>query len=57
MLRRIFGLNRDDMVGGWITLHNEELITIIQSRRMRWTGNVAHVKEKRNAYTISVVKS
>jgi hypothetical protein len=56
LLRRIFGLTRDDMVGGWRTLHNEELIRMIQSRMMRWEGNVAHVEEKRNAYKIFVVK-
>jgi hypothetical protein len=25
MLRRIFGLKRDEMIGGWRKLHNEEL--------------------------------
>jgi hypothetical protein len=23
---------------------------MIKSRRMRWTGHVAHIREKRNAY-------
>jgi hypothetical protein len=41
---RIFGLNRDEMMGGWGKLHNEELrvlysspslIRISKSRRMR----------------------
>jgi hypothetical protein len=44
MLRRIFGLKRDRVTGGWRKLHNEELhnlysspsiIRIIKSRRMR----------------------
>jgi hypothetical protein len=47
---RIFGTKRDEMVGGRRRLHNEELhnlysstnlIKIIKSRRMRWTGHVA----------------
>jgi hypothetical protein len=25
LLRRIFGLKRDEMIGGWRKLHNEEL--------------------------------
>jgi hypothetical protein len=50
VLRRIFGLKRDEVVGGWRKLHNEELhdlysspsiIRMTTSRRMRWAGNVA----------------
>jgi hypothetical protein len=45
VLRRIFGLKRDEVTGGWRKLHNEMLnkfysspyiIRIIKSRRMRW---------------------
>jgi hypothetical protein len=59
VLRRIFGLKRDKVMGEWRKLHNEELhdlysspsiITIIKSRRMRWAGHVARMGEKRNAY-------
>jgi hypothetical protein len=44
VLRRIFGLKRDEVTGGWRKLHNEELhnlysspsiIRVIKSRRMR----------------------
>jgi hypothetical protein len=44
ILRRIFGPKRDQVMGGWRKLHNEELhnmyyspsiIRIIKSRRMR----------------------
>jgi hypothetical protein len=47
---RIFGQKRDQVTGGWRKLHNEELnnlysspniIRIIKSRRMRWSGHVA----------------
>jgi hypothetical protein len=50
MLRRICGTKRDDVMGDWRTLHNEELhklysspniIRMIKSRRMRWAGHVA----------------
>jgi hypothetical protein len=46
MLRRIFGLKRDEVTSGWRTLHNEELrnlysspsiIRMIKPRRIRWT--------------------
>jgi hypothetical protein len=46
-LRRIFGLKRDEVTGGWKKLHNEELhglysspsiVRVIKARRMRWAG-------------------
>jgi hypothetical protein len=52
VLRRIFGLKRDEVTGRWRKLHNEELrdlypspsiIRIIKSRRMRWAGHVARM--------------
>jgi hypothetical protein len=61
VLRRMFGLKRDEVTGGWRKLHNEELrdlysspsiIRVIKSRRMRWTGHVARMGEKRNAYRL-----
>jgi hypothetical protein len=63
VLRRIFGLKRDEMTGEWRKLHNEELrdlyssqsiIRIIKSRRMRWAGHVARRRAKRNAYRLLV---
>jgi hypothetical protein len=58
--RRIFGPKRDEVTGEWIKLHNEELhdlysspsIRIIKARRMRWSGHVARMGEKRNAYRL-----
>jgi hypothetical protein len=64
-LRRIFGPKRDEVTGEWRKLHNEELhdlysspsiISIINSRRMRWAGHVARMGEKRNAYRLLVGK-
>jgi hypothetical protein len=63
VLRRIFGLKRDDVKGEWRKLHNEELrdlysspsiIRIIKSRRMRWAGHVVRLGQKRNAYRLQV---
>jgi len=50
VLRRIFGLKRDEVTGEWKKLHNEELndlycspniVRVIKSRRMRSAGHVA----------------
>jgi hypothetical protein len=63
--RRIFGPKRDEVTGEWRKLHNEEfhdlysspsIIRIIKSRRMRWTGHVARMGEKRNPYRLLVGK-
>jgi hypothetical protein len=59
VLRSTFGPKGDEVTGGWRKLHNEELhnlhsspntIRTLESRSMRWAGNVAHMGEKRNAY-------
>jgi hypothetical protein len=64
-LRRIFGLKRDEVMGGWRKLHNKELhdlysspsiIRIMKSRSMRWAGHVTPMGEKRNVYRFSVGK-
>jgi hypothetical protein len=61
VLRRMFGLKKDEATGGWRELHNEELrdlysspiiIRIIKSRRMRWARHVARMGEKRNEYRL-----
>jgi hypothetical protein len=44
VLRRIFGLKRDEVTGGWRKLHKEELHNLYSSpRRMRWAGNVTRM--------------
>jgi hypothetical protein len=59
VLKRIFGLKRDEVTGGWRKLNNEELhnlystpsiIIMIKSSRMRWSEHVARIVKKRNAY-------
>jgi hypothetical protein len=64
VLRRIFGLKKDEVVGDWGKLHKElhnlysstNIITMIKSRRMIWAGHVARIGETRNAYRILVGK-
>jgi hypothetical protein len=60
---KIFGPKRDGVTGRWRKLHNEELhnlysspslIRNIKLRRMRWTGHVARMGEKRNVYRLLV---
>jgi hypothetical protein len=63
VLKRIFGLKKNEVTGGWRKLHNEELrdlyfspsvIRIIKSRRVKWAGHAARLGEKRNAYRLLV---
>jgi hypothetical protein len=55
VLRKIFGPKRDEVMGGWRKLHDEELhklyplasiIRMMKSRRMRWAGYVAQKGRK-----------
>jgi hypothetical protein len=65
VLRRIFGLKRDEVAGGWRKLRNDELhglysspsiIRVIKARRMRWAGHVARMGVVRGAYSILIGK-
>jgi hypothetical protein len=65
VLRRIFSPKRDEKVGDWRTLHNEELHNLyssknitrmIKSMRMRWAGHVARMGETRIVYRILMGK-
>jgi hypothetical protein len=58
VLRKVFGPRRDEVMGRWRELHNEELrdlwsspviIRIIESKRMGWAGHVARIGTKRTA--------
>jgi hypothetical protein len=55
VMRRIFGPNRDKVIGGWRKLHNEELYNfysspsitgMIKPRRTGWAGHVAYIWRK-----------
>ena len=61
VLRKIFVPMRDEVMGEWGRRHNETLydlcspnIWVIRSRRMRWTGHVAHMGKRKGAYRILV---
>ena len=65
VLREISGSERDEVTREWRRLHNEELydlcsspniIRVIISRRMRWTGHVARIGESCSPYMILVGK-
>jgi hypothetical protein len=64
VLRRIFGLRRNEVTEQWRKMHSEELhilysspniIKHIKSRRMRWAGHVACMGE-RKLYRVLVEK-
>jgi len=61
VLRKIFGPKRDEVTGEWRKLHSEELndlhsspnvVQVIKSRRMRWTGHVARMRVRRGEYRV-----
>ena len=65
VLRRIFGRRRDEVMGEWRRLYNEELndlycspniVRVIKLRRMRWAGHVARMGEERGVCRILVGK-
>jgi hypothetical protein len=65
VLRRIFGSERDEVMGEWRKLHtgdchnlysSPDIIRQIKSRRMRWAGHVARIGEGREVHNILVGK-
>jgi len=65
VLRRIFGLRREEVTREWRRMHNEELndlysspniVRVIKPRRMRWAGHVARMGEERGVYRVLVGK-
>jgi hypothetical protein len=64
-IKLLFESKRDEVIGEWIKLHNEELnilysfpniIRQIKSRRMRWARHVARMEEERNVYRVLMGK-
>jgi hypothetical protein len=65
VLRRMFGPKRDDVMGEWSKLHNEEfhslysspnIIRQIKSRQMKWAGHVACTGQEKKVYKVLVGK-
>ena len=65
VLRRVFGPKRDEVIGEWRKLHNEErmdlyslpnIVRVVKSRRMRWAGHVARMGEGRGVHRVLVGK-
>ena len=65
VLRKIFEAKKDKITGEWRKLHNVELnalyslpniIRSLKSRRLRWAGHVARMKQFKNAYRVLVGK-
>jgi hypothetical protein len=65
VLRRVFDPKRDEVAGEWRKLHNEELndlyslpniVRVVKSKRMRWTGHVARMGEESGVHRVSVGK-
>ena len=65
VLRRIFESKKNEVTGEWRRLHNKELyalyfspniIRVIKSRRLRWTGHVARMGVSRGAYRVLMEK-
>jgi hypothetical protein len=59
---RIFGTKREED-GSWRKLHNDKLhslysspniVRVIKSRKMRWTGHVARMGEGRGVYRVMI---
>jgi hypothetical protein len=66
VLKKIFGLKREEEAGGWRKLHKEGLRNLNasanirrlrKSRKMRWTDPVACMGEMRNAQKVLVGKT
>ena len=63
VLKNIFGLQREEVTGGWRTVGNEELQDLyslqnitprVKSRRIRCAGHVARMAERGGAYSVLV---
>ena len=66
MLGRIFGPKRDEVTEEWRQVHSEALndlyfspnvVRVVKWGRMRWTGHVASMGERRVVYRVLVGKS
>jgi hypothetical protein len=65
MLRKTFGLRREEVTGEWRRLHNEQLydsyslsdiVRVITKREIIWAGHVVLMGERRGANVVLVGK-
>jgi hypothetical protein len=65
VLRTVFGPKKAEVTGKWRKLHNQELndlyslpsiVRVVKSRRMRWAGHVARMREERGVRRVLVGK-
>jgi hypothetical protein len=63
VLRKTFGLKRDEVTGEWRKIRIQELynlycspntIRVIKSRRMRWAWHAARMEDRRGTYSVLV---
>jgi len=65
VLRKIFGPKRDEVTVDWRKLHiailpvlysYTNIVRVIKLRRMRWSGRVARMRDRRGAHRVLVWK-
>jgi hypothetical protein len=65
VLRKVFVPKRDEVIGEWSKLQNEELndlyslpsiVQVVKSRKMRWAWHVARMGEERGVHRVLVGK-
>jgi hypothetical protein len=59
VLSKIFGPKRDEVTGEWRRLHarySPNIIHVMKSTRMKWTGHIGRMGERRGSYRVLVRK-
>ena len=65
VLGRVFGPKKDEVIGGWRKLHNEDLsdlyslphiVRVVKSRKMKCAGHMARMGEGRGVHRVLVGK-
>jgi len=63
VLGRVFGPKKDEVIGGWRKLHNEDLsdlyslphiVRVVKSRKMKCAGHMARMGEGRGVHRVLV---
>jgi hypothetical protein len=57
MLKKIFGSERDEVTGELCGMYSiQTIIWVTNSRRIRWSRDMAHVQQRRDVCIVSVEK-